>query len=203
MQSNSYGSYSHNNTYAGYSRPSRSQQQQFHQQQQQQQQQYRSQTQSSSSRFGASWGTNRDFGLGSSDESEEEEIKQKNHYTRSTSSSSKGAFGGNAASGGVNSGGTSSSAGNSSKLPSGLFSLKETDHYIVLGVDTHASDKDIKVAYRKLALQYHPDKNKDPGAEDRFKMISLAYSILSDKVHFYDFDSHFAYVDSLGVKERI
>jgi curved DNA-binding protein CbpA len=60
--------------------------------------------------------------------------------------------------------------------------LKETDHYIVLGVDINASDKDVKVAYRKLALQFHPDKNKDPGAEDRFKMIGLAYSVLSDKV---------------------
>lgn len=65
----------------------------------------------------------------------------------------------------------------------GMFSLKETDHYTVLGIDTAANEREIKMAYRKLALQYHPDKNKDDGAEDRFKMISLAYSVLSDKVH--------------------
>jgi tetratricopeptide (TPR) repeat protein len=62
-----------------------------------------------------------------------------------------------------------------------LFSLKEKDHYTILGVDTAASDRDIKMAYRKLALQFHPDKNKEDGAEDRFKMISMSYSVLIDK----------------------
>ncbi len=63
-----------------------------------------------------------------------------------------------------------------------MFSLQETDHYTILGVDTAASEREIKMAYRKLALQFHPDKNKEDGAEDRFKMISLAYNTLSDKV---------------------
>ena len=68
-----------------------------------------------------------------------------------------------------------------------MLSLHETDHYRILNVDMSASEKDIKIAYRKLALRYHPDKNKDDGAEDRFKLVGLAYSVLSDKVGFADF----------------
>jgi molecular chaperone DnaJ len=54
------------------------------------------------------------------------------------------------------------------------------DYYKVLGVDTKASQDDIKKAYRKLARQYHPDTNKDAGAEDRFKRVSEAYDVLGD-----------------------
>jgi len=55
-----------------------------------------------------------------------------------------------------------------------------TDYYKVLGVDKKASQEDIKKAYRKLARQYHPDTNKDAGAEERFKQISEAYDVLGD-----------------------
>src|SRR5215218_7365560 len=55
-----------------------------------------------------------------------------------------------------------------------------TDYYKVLGVDRKASQEDIKKAYRKLARKYHPDTNKEAGAEDRFKQISEAYDTLSD-----------------------
>lgn len=61
------------------------------------------------------------------------------------------------------------------------------DPYAVLGVSRGASADEIKSAYRKLARQFHPDVNKDPGAEDRFKEIGEAYAILSDadrKAHF-------------------
>jgi tetratricopeptide (TPR) repeat protein len=75
-----------------------------------------------------------------------------------------------------------SSTPSSSNTNKGLFSLSETDHYTILGVDTAASDREIKLSYRKLALQFHPDKNKEDHAEDRFKMIALAYNILTDKV---------------------
>ncbi|KAL0425116.1 UNVERIFIED_CONTAM: Chaperone protein DnaJ [Sesamum radiatum] len=54
------------------------------------------------------------------------------------------------------------------------------DYYSTLGVPKSASSKEIKAAYRKLARQYHPDVNKEPGATEKFKEISAAYEVLSD-----------------------
>lgn len=54
------------------------------------------------------------------------------------------------------------------------------DYYKILGVAKSASDEEIKKAYRKMALKYHPDKNKSPGAEEKFKEIAEAYDVLSD-----------------------
>jgi curved DNA-binding protein len=54
------------------------------------------------------------------------------------------------------------------------------DYYEALGVPRDASEDDIRRAYRKLARQYHPDVNKEPDAEDRFKEISEAYEVLRD-----------------------
>ena len=54
------------------------------------------------------------------------------------------------------------------------------DYYQALGVDRSASQQDIQRAYRTLARRFHPDINKDPGAEERFKQISEAYEVLSD-----------------------
>jgi molecular chaperone DnaJ len=54
------------------------------------------------------------------------------------------------------------------------------DYYDRLGISRTADDKEIKKAYRNLARKYHPDVNKDPGAEDKFKEINEAYSTLSD-----------------------
>jgi curved DNA-binding protein len=54
------------------------------------------------------------------------------------------------------------------------------DYYDALGVPRDASVDDIRGAYRKLARRYHPDVNKEPGAEDRFKELSEAYEVLRD-----------------------
>jgi len=57
---------------------------------------------------------------------------------------------------------------------------RPADYYKTLGVDRKASQEEVKKAYRKLARQYHPDTNKDAGAEGRFKQISEAYDVLGD-----------------------
>jgi molecular chaperone DnaJ len=66
------------------------------------------------------------------------------------------------------------------------------DYYEVLGVQKSASKEEIKNAYRKLALQYHPDRNKEPSAEETFKEVSEAYAVLSDdeKRKRYDIYGH-------------
>ena len=57
---------------------------------------------------------------------------------------------------------------------------EKRDYYEVLGVSKNASKDEIKDTYRKLALQFHPDRNKAPDAEEKFKEISEAYAVLSD-----------------------
>ena len=57
---------------------------------------------------------------------------------------------------------------------------KKRDYYKVLGVAKTATSNDVKTAYRKLALEFHPDRNNSKSAEEKFKEIGEAYSILSD-----------------------
>ena len=55
------------------------------------------------------------------------------------------------------------------------------DYYDTLGVDRGANDEEIRRAFRRKAMEFHPDRNKTPGAEDRFKEINEAYQVLSDQ----------------------
>ena len=59
--------------------------------------------------------------------------------------------------------------------------MKYKDYYEILGVKRDATDAEIKSAYRKLARKYHPDVNKEKGAEEKFKDINEAYEVLGDK----------------------
>jgi len=74
------------------------------------------------------------------------------------------------------------------------------DYYDILGVSKNASQEEIKRAYRKLALQWHPDKNKSPEATERFKEINEAYEVLSDpqKRQTYDQFGHAAFTPGGG-----
>ncbi|XP_036111888.1 dnaJ homolog subfamily C member 16 isoform X2 [Molossus molossus] len=71
-----------------------------------------------------------------------------------------------------------------------ILSALDFDPYRVLGVSRTASQADIKKAYKKLAREWHPDKNKDPGAEDRFIQISKAYEILSNEEKRSNYDHY-------------
>lgn len=78
----------------------------------------------------------------------------------------------------------------------------QRDYYEVLGVAKKADQKEIKDAFRTLAMKYHPDRNKEPGAEERFKEIAEAYAILSDPKKRADYDSRgFAGVEGFSQED--
>ncbi|WP_333688973.1 molecular chaperone DnaJ, partial [Methylococcus capsulatus] len=79
--------------------------------------------------------------------------------------------------------------------------MAKEDYYETLGVPRNASDSDIKKAFRRLAMKYHPDRNKDnPEAEERFKSVKEAYDVLSDpkKRSAYDQFGHAGIDPSMG-----
>lgn len=67
---------------------------------------------------------------------------------------------------------------------------EQPDYYEVLGVSKDAGQKAIKDAFRDLAMKYHPDRNKEAGAEERFKEIAEAYAILSNPHKRAEYDAH-------------
>ena len=73
--------------------------------------------------------------------------------------------------------------------------MSTEDYYQILGVDRNASEDEIKKAYRKLAVKFHPDKNGDKNAEEKFKEISAAFEVLKDpdKRRKYDQFGHDAF----------
>jgi len=77
--------------------------------------------------------------------------------------------------------------------------MAEANYYKVLGVDKKATDEEIKKAYRKLAMKYHPDHTKgDKAGEEKFKKISEAYAVLSDKEKRNQYDTF----GSAGFQQR-
>jgi DnaJ-class molecular chaperone len=70
--------------------------------------------------------------------------------------------------------------------------MSKRDYYEILGLPKNASDEDIKKAYRTAAMKYHPDRNKEPGSEDKFKEAKEAYECLGDaeKRQLYDQHGH-------------
>ena len=77
----------------------------------------------------------------------------------------------------------------------------KTDFYKTLGVARNATPEDIKKAYRKLAFEFHPDRNKDAGATDHFKEISEAYQVLSDPDRRASYDQ-FGHAGANGAASR-
>lgn len=77
--------------------------------------------------------------------------------------------------------------------------MADKDYYSILGVSKTASEDEIKKAYRKLAMKYHPDKTQgDKASEDKFKQISEAYAVLSDKEKRQQYDTF----GSTGFQQR-
>jgi uncharacterized membrane protein YsdA (DUF1294 family) len=63
------------------------------------------------------------------------------------------------------------------------------DYYAILGVPRNATPEEIREAYRRLAKEYHPDKNPSPEAEERFKLVNEAYQVLSDPAKRAEYDA--------------
>jgi len=68
--------------------------------------------------------------------------------------------------------------------------MSTKDYYQIMGLQKNATDKDIKMAYRRLARKYHPDLNKDPKAEEQFKALGEAYEVLKDPKKRKQYDTY-------------
>ena len=81
------------------------------------------------------------------------------------------------------------------------------NYYKILEIEKNASPEQIKKAYRKMALKYHPDRNKNDDAEERFKEISKAYQILSDPFKRSQYDTkgfmNFNFIPAADIFKKI
>jgi DnaJ-class molecular chaperone len=68
--------------------------------------------------------------------------------------------------------------------------INTKDYYEILGLDKNANDDEIRRAYKKLAIKYHPDKNKSNFAADAFKKVSHAFSVLSNPEKKANYDKY-------------
>ena len=82
--------------------------------------------------------------------------------------------------------------------------MNSKDYYSMLKIDRSATEDDIKKAYRKLAMEFHPDVNTDKDAEEIFKALSEAYSVLSDsqKRHVYDLTGTTGFIGAGNMANR-
>ena len=76
--------------------------------------------------------------------------------------------------------------------------IEKKDYYDILGIEKTADENQIKKAYRKLAIKFHPDKNKAKNAEEAFKKVNQAFSVLSDKKKRKNYDM-FGTEESMGI----
>lgn len=144
-----------------------------------------SSTSGSSSYNGTGTGSGSSSSSGNSGSGTGTEQPRSRQSAGGSSSSSSGNPGGSSTSGNNNQG---SSGSSSNSRPSGTGSGKKKDYYTILGIPRNATEDEIKRAYRKMALKYHPDKNPSPDAEEAFKEVGAAYATLSDshKRRIYD-----------------
>lgn len=85
-----------------------------------------------------------------------------------------------------------------------MDSIAFVDYYQVLGLEATASPQEIKSSYRKLAMQWHPDKNPDDdaGSPDRFLALKTAYEVLSDPARKEEYDYSYAFMRQLESTEN-
>ena len=78
--------------------------------------------------------------------------------------------------------------------------MSKRDYYEILGVEKNASEDDLKKAFRRLAMKYHPDRNPDADAQERFREAKDAYEVLCDKQKraLYDQYGHAAFEQGAG-----
>lgn len=75
------------------------------------------------------------------------------------------------------------------------------NYYKILGVNKNSTDDEIKKAYKKMALKYHPDKNKNPDATEKFREISEAYQILTERNKTSDLNNEFDKTNFVDAEE--